>query len=129
MAEWPHAGETDPQADADMALLMDAIRAIRNARAERNVEAGKKLAVMIVSAEKADLFETAARRVEFPGAHRSPTRSYIADHLDAIPQGALPIVLGTATIYLPLVADDRCGGGTGAADERAEGHRRRRSSG
>ena len=101
VAEWPRAGETDPQAEADMALLMDAIRAIRNARAERNVEAGKKLAVMIVSPEKADLFEQQRAALSFL-ARIDADASTIAARLDAIPQGALPIVLGAATIYLPL---------------------------
>jgi len=101
MAEWPQAGETDPQAEADMALLMDAIRAIRNARAERNVEAGKKLAVMIISPEKATLFEDQRAALSFL-ARIDADVSFVGDHLDAIPQGALPIVLGAATIYLPL---------------------------
>jgi valyl-tRNA synthetase len=101
MAEWPHAGEVDLQAEADMALLMDAIRAIRNARAERNVEAGKKLAVMIISAEKAALFEEQRAALSFL-ARIDADVSFVGDRLDAIPQGALPIVLGTATIYLPL---------------------------
>lgn len=101
IAEWPTAGETDPQAEADMALLMDAIRAIRNARAEHNVEAGKKLASMIVSAEYADLFE--AHRAELSFLARIDADAlYVTNELSAIPQGALPIVLGTATIYLPL---------------------------
>jgi valyl-tRNA synthetase len=101
MAEWPKAGDTDPQIEADMTLLMDAIRAIRNARAERNVEAGKKLAVMIASAEKAELFETQRAELAFL-ARLDPEALYVADRLKAEPQGALPIVLGTATIYLPL---------------------------
>ena len=84
-----------------MNLLMDAVRSIRNARAERNVEAGKKLAAMIVSADKSALFETA--RAEFCFLARlDPDALYVASKLDAIPSGALPIVLGSATIYLPL---------------------------
>ncbi len=101
MAEWPQAGESDPQAEDDMALLMDAIRAIRNARAEHNVEAGKKLAVMIISPEAAALFEEHRAALSFL-ARIDADVSYIGDYIDAIPQGALPIVLGTATIYLPL---------------------------
>ena len=101
MAEWPRAGQADPQAETDMALLMDAIRAIRNARAERNVEAGKKLAVTIVAAEKAALFEQQRAALSFL-ARIDADASRIVDHLDALPPGALPIVLGAATIYLPL---------------------------
>jgi len=75
---WPTAGETDPQ-----------------------VEAGKKLASMIVSAEHADLFE--AHRAELSFLARVDADAlYVTNELTAIPQGALPIILGTATIYLPL---------------------------
>ncbi len=101
IAEWPKPGPIDLQAEADMNLLMDAVRAIRNARAERNVEAGKKLVVMIASAEKADLFEAQRAELAFL-ARLDPEALYVTDRLKAAPQGALPIVLGTATIYLPL---------------------------
>ena len=101
IADWPQPGPIDAQAEADMALLMDAIRAIRNARAERNVEASKKLASMIISAEKSALFESHRAELSFL-ARIDADALYVADHLDAQPQGALPVVLGTATIYLPL---------------------------
>lgn len=84
-----------------MTLLMDAVRAIRNARAERNVEAGKKLASMIVSAEKSTLYE--AQRAELSFLARVDADAlYVANELQAAPQGALPIVTTAATIYLPL---------------------------
>ncbi|HEY4722602.1 MAG TPA: class I tRNA ligase family protein, partial [Anaerolineae bacterium] len=94
IADWPQPGPIDAQAEADMALLMDAIRAIRNARAERNVEASKKLASMIISAEKSALFESHRAELSFL-ARIDADALYVADHLDAQPQGALPVVLGT----------------------------------
>ena len=101
IAEWPKPGPIDLEAEADMTLLMDAVRAIRNARAERSVEAGKKLAVMIASAEKAELFESRRAELAFL-ARLDPAALYVADRLKAEPQGALPIVTSNATIYLPL---------------------------
>ncbi len=101
IADWPKAGSIDAEAEADMSLLMDAIRAIRNARAERNVEAGKKLAAMIASAEKSELFEQRRAELSFL-ARLDPDALYVTNELKSTPQGALPIVLGTATIYLPL---------------------------
>jgi valyl-tRNA synthetase len=101
IAEWPKPGPIDLQANADMTLLMDAVRAIRNARAERNVEAGKKLAVMIASTEKANLFESLRAELAFL-ARLDPEALYVADRLKAEPKGALPIVTSNATIYLPL---------------------------
>jgi valyl-tRNA synthetase len=101
IAEWPVPGPIDLQAEADLNLLMDAVRAIRNARAERNVEAGKKLAVMIASAEKAELFESLRAELAFV-ARLDPVALYVTERLKAEPQGALPIVTSNATIYLPL---------------------------
>jgi valyl-tRNA synthetase len=101
IAEWPKAGEIDPQVEADMALVMDAIRAIRNARAERKVEPGKKLAAMMASADKSDLFEQLRAEMSFL-ARLDPDALHVTNELSAAPQGALPIVLGAATIYLPL---------------------------
>lgn len=101
IAEWPKPGPSDLPAEADMNLLMDAVRAIRNARAERNVEAGKKLASMIVSAEKSALYE--AHRAELSFLARVDADAlYVTNELHAAPQGALPIVTHAATIYLPL---------------------------
>jgi valyl-tRNA synthetase len=101
IAEWPRPGPIDLQAEADMNLLTDAVRAIRNARAERSVEAGKKLAVMIASAGQAGLFESLRSELAFL-ARLDPDALYVADRLTAEPQGALPIVTGSSTIYLPL---------------------------
>lgn len=101
IAEWPKPGPSDLPAEADMNLLIDAVRAIRNARAERNVEAGKKLASMIVSAEKSALYE--AHRAELSFLARIDADAlYVTPELKAAPQGALPIVTHAATIYLPL---------------------------
>jgi valyl-tRNA synthetase len=106
IAEWPQPDRTASwqlaqQAEADMNLLMDAIRSIRNARAERNVEAGKKLAAMIVSSDKHALFENQRAELCFL-ARLDPDALYVTQRLEKIPSGALPIVLGSATIYLPL---------------------------
>jgi valyl-tRNA synthetase len=65
------------------------------------VEAGKKLAVMIASAEKSHLFESLRAELAFL-ARLDPVALYVADRLKAEPQGALPIVTSNATIYLPL---------------------------
>jgi valyl-tRNA synthetase len=101
IAAWPKPSPIDLQAEADMTLLMDAVRAIRNARAERNVEAGKKLAAMIASAEKAELFESRRAELAFL-ARLDPDTLYVTNQLQAEPKGALPIVTSSATIYLPL---------------------------
>jgi valyl-tRNA synthetase len=57
IAEWP--GEShrpaDEQAEAQMGLMIEIIRAIRNIRSEYNVEPGKRIPATIVAGEQADL--------------------------------------------------------------------------
>jgi len=101
IAPWPTAGPIDEAAEADMALLMEAIRAIRNARAEYNVKPEVRLAAVIVSNGKADLFES--HRAEIAQLARIDGDGlYIAPSLKAIPDKALSLVLAPATIYLPF---------------------------
>ncbi len=100
VAPWPKAGPTDEAAEADMALLMEAIRAIRNARAEHDVKPEIRLAALIASSDKADLFEShraeiaQLARIDGDGLH-------IARSL-AAPSKALSLVLAPATVYLPF---------------------------
>ena len=53
LASWPAAGECYGEA-ASMEEMMEAVRAIRNMRAEMNVPAGKK-ATIIIRTDKADV--------------------------------------------------------------------------
>ncbi len=101
IAPWPQAGPRDAQAEQDMALLMDAIRAIRNARAEYNVRPEKRTAAIIVAGEHAPLFE--AHRAELCMLARlDEIGLVIVDTLATAPRKALPLVLGAVTIYLPF---------------------------
>jgi valyl-tRNA synthetase len=101
IAGWPAAGPVDEQAEADMALVMEAIRAVRNARAEYDVKPETRLAAMIVSADKADLFES-HRAAIAQLARIDADGLYISPSLKAIPHEALSLVQASATIYLPF---------------------------
>jgi valyl-tRNA synthetase len=48
---WPEAGERDEQAEAEMALLVELVRGIRNARAAGRVPAGQRLPATIAAGE------------------------------------------------------------------------------
>ena len=101
IAPWPAAGDTDAAAEADMAQLMEAIRAIRNARAEHDVKPETRLAAMIISEGKAGVFET--HRAEIAQLARLDADAlHIAPALKAIPDKAFSLVQAAATIYLPL---------------------------
>jgi len=53
-AEWPEAGQADPEAEAEVEWLRTVIQAIRSARTELNMAPGKHLPVMVQSAEESD---------------------------------------------------------------------------
>lgn len=101
IAAWPRPGPTNAAAEADMQALMEATRAIRNARAEYNVKPETRLAALIVSGGKAGLFE-AHRAALAQLARLDVDQLYIAPALKAIPAKALSLVMASATIYLPF---------------------------
>jgi valyl-tRNA synthetase len=101
IASWPRAGQTDESAERQMALMMDAIRAVRNARAEFNVKPEKKTAAIVVAGENAHLFES--HRAEVALLARLDARGLVVlDQLPTPPKKALSLVLGAVTVYLPF---------------------------
>jgi valyl-tRNA synthetase len=101
IAPWPQAGQPDSTAERQMALMMDAIRAVRNARAEFNVKPEKKTAAMIVAGENAHIFEH--HRAEVAMLARLDGRGIVVlDKIESPPKKALSLVLGAVTVYLPF---------------------------
>jgi valyl-tRNA synthetase len=90
----------DEAAETDMGLVMDIIRAIRNARAEYSVPPGQPIAALISAGEREALIrdqaETICTLARVDGAQLT-----IAAHLDAPPQ-SLTLVTSFVTTYLPL---------------------------
>ncbi len=100
VAPWPEPLARDEAAEADMTLLMEIVRAVRNARAEYDVKPGQQIAAQISAGahealvrEHADILCALARL--------DPTRLTIAEQL-AAPAKALTLVTGGVTTYLPL---------------------------
>ena len=84
--------------EAQMESLMDAVRAIRNRRAEMNVPPSKKAKVLILT-EKRDTFSA--------GAGFFPKLAYASEIelIDAVPADAAKmasVVTGDAQIYMPM---------------------------
>jgi len=101
IAPWPQPGQTDELAERQMALMMDAIRAVRNARAEFNVKPEKKTAAIIVGGDAAHQFES--HRAEVAMLARLDERGLVVlDQLPTPPKKALSLVLGAVTVYLPF---------------------------
>ncbi|MBM4465727.1 MAG: valine--tRNA ligase [Chloroflexi bacterium] len=101
VAPWPEAGPTDEAAEAVMALIMEMVRAIRNARAEYQVEPGRRIEAIIAAGEEYELL-TDQRDILVSLARLDADKLHIARTLEAKPTQALALVVGGVEIYLPL---------------------------
>ena len=104
ISRWPEAEapQRDEEAEADMELLMDLIRQIRNARAEFDVTPGKKIPAIVVGGAKLGMLEAQDRLLTFlgkvDGAQLTLRRS-----LEEKPRQAVALVAGEGVeAYLPL---------------------------
>ena len=116
IAPWPEPGEIDEEAEEQMGLIMEIVRAIRNARAEYNVEAGRKIEAIIAAGKRYDLLKE-QKDIIIQLAHLDPDRLKFSYNLLDKPSKALALVVGEVEIYLPLA---------GMVDLEAEKERLRR---
>jgi len=100
VATWPAPSPRDEAAEADMSLIMDIVRAIRNARAEYDVKPGHLIAASIAAGDRSELLRDQAD-ILCALARLDPARLNIGASLDA-PARALTLVAGAVTTYLPL---------------------------
>ncbi len=102
VAAWPQADRklVDTRAEKDFAAVMDIVRAIRNARAEFNVEPGKRIAAVISAGSAQTLLESQRDAIALL-ARLEPGEFKIARHA-AKPAQSLALVAGKTEIYLPL---------------------------
>ncbi len=102
IAAWPTADKKyfDARAERDFAMVMDIVRVIRNARAEFNVEPGKRIPA-IISAGAAHKSLDAQRDTIALLARLESGEFHIEKHA-AKPAQALALVIGKTEIYLPL---------------------------
>ena len=84
-----------------MGLIMDAIRAVRNARAEYEVEPGRRIEAIIAAGDRYDLLAT-QRDILVSLAHLDDEKLRLAHTLVKKPDKALTLVVGGLEIYLPL---------------------------
>jgi valyl-tRNA synthetase len=101
---WPEAEQAhiDPEAEADMGLLMDLIRQIRNARAEFDVTPGKRVPAIIAGAGKLATLEAQRGLLTFL-AKVDDTQLTLTRALDEKPRQAVALVAAEGVeAYLPL---------------------------
>jgi valyl-tRNA synthetase len=99
IAPWPtYDSPGDAEADAEIGWLIEVISGIRSVRAEMNVPAGARIACVIVGAGAETRRRTAAWETEIARLARLQSLAVA----DEVPEGAAQIVVGEATIALPL---------------------------
>ncbi len=101
VARWPSvdSSQIDDAAEADYMLLQAIISSIRDARKQAEVEPGRRVEAILVSAGKSALLKQQASLIE-QLARTLPPR--IERKLVTKPQQAMGLVAGGVEIYLPL---------------------------
>ncbi|MCA9865174.1 MAG: valine--tRNA ligase [Anaerolineales bacterium] len=100
IADWPRPILNDAQAAADVELLRDLIRRIRNARAEQGVEPARHISALIAAGDKFDLLQS-QRPLVAALARLDDGKLTIAPDIDP-PAQAITLALGAITCYLPM---------------------------
>ena len=104
IAPWPRTDATarrqeDARAEREMALIQEVVTAIRNARNEAEVEARRRITVILAGGDKTQLLRQQAALIE-QLARTEPPR--IERRLATKPEQAMALVAGGVEIYLPL---------------------------
>lgn len=100
-AQWPvHTGLGDPASDKEMDWVIRFISEVRSVRAEMNVPAGAKVALLIKDASAESLARLERHRSLIDRLARLSSVDIATD----IPQGAIQLVLDEATLILPLAS-------------------------
>ncbi len=98
LSSWPAPIGEDEDAAAEINWLIDMILQIRSVRSEMNVPAGAKVPVVLCGASE----QTKARLEIHEAAIIKNARAESVATADEIPQGSAQIVVGEATVCLPL---------------------------
>ncbi|MCM8711635.1 valine--tRNA ligase [Clostridium sp. SYSU_GA19001] len=103
ISNWPQYEESlnDRNAEEDMNYIIDAIRSIRNVRAEMNVPPSRKAKLMVYAASEAKAAFNAGT-VYFEKL-ASASEVEILDSKEGIPENAVSIVTSGAEIFIPLL--------------------------
>jgi valyl-tRNA synthetase len=103
-AKWPEERELEGWEDAkvaDFEMVQEVVRAIRNLRAEKGVEPGKRIAATFVGGEKTALVRDQAETLRALARLDESTTS-IVESMSEKPEGAVALVVGPIEIFIPL---------------------------
>ncbi|MCF0141759.1 MAG: valine--tRNA ligase, partial [Parasporobacterium sp.] len=100
---WPEYTEAMnfKESEEEIELIKEAVRGIRNGRAEMNVPLGKKAKVFVVSGNEA-IRETFAKGEEYLITLAKATSLTIQADMEGIGEDALSVPLSGVTVYIPL---------------------------
>jgi len=104
IAKWPQASPSmfDPDAEAHMVVIIEIIRAIRNIRAEYNVEPGRKIIAYIVAGNQHDMLNR-HQDILVSLARLDAGQLKLTPQLEVKPEQAVgQVISGGIEIYLPL---------------------------
>lgn len=98
LTAWPEPKVSDEAAAGEINWLVDLISEIRSVRAEMNIPAGAKVSVVVAGASE----QTKVRLKTHESAILRLARAETVSLADAAPSGAAQIIVGEATVCLPL---------------------------
>ncbi len=99
LASYPESGKFDYKDDmAALELIKNAIKAVRNARTEKNVPPSKKAKLYIIT-DKKDIFENGA--VFFEKLASASQVEFVSDK-SALPDNCIDVITEGATMAIPL---------------------------
>ncbi|MFQ5857981.1 MAG: class I tRNA ligase family protein, partial [Anaerolineae bacterium] len=102
IARWPEAGQRDADAESEMGLIQELIRGIRNARAEYNVDPGRRIAAIISADGQARLLRQHASIITALARLDEAQLEIVADLAEPPAQAASVVVGDGVQAYLPL---------------------------
>jgi valyl-tRNA synthetase len=104
IAPWPELRQPEGweyETIANFSLLQEAVRSIRNIRAEKNVKHGKLIPALLSAGEKTEIFEK-QKDIMAALAQLDPDKFEILAALPPKDEDQVAIAIGALEIYLPL---------------------------
>jgi valyl-tRNA synthetase len=104
IASWPEARQSEGweyEIIANFNLLQEAVRSIRNMRAEKNIKHGKLIPALLSAGEKTETFQK-QKGIIATLAQLDPDRFEILAELPPKDEHQVAIAIGAIEIYLPL---------------------------
>jgi valyl-tRNA synthetase len=104
VARWPEPTPANPweaQTIADFTLIMELVRAIRNLRAEENIDPKQKIPLTLVGGDRTAVLQRQATTIAAL-ARLDPEQITILERLVGKPEGHIALVVGQIEAYLPL---------------------------